>query len=199
MSLQRIWYGLLMIATICVVFFLGFLYGNREKINSSSDQIRVVGPNNSIQNSLSQIETRPVLGSVDSQNLGEFGQLYFKINDQKNTEILIRLSNVPATVKQTKNKKEKPIPNILTVATAQRSLDGLDYQYTEVGKIIFDEPKNGLRTAEFSSNLSHDLRNVERIVLLPTRPEDQNVFVDQNADLPPKVRDKPAPFFWVII
>lgn len=199
MNLKKFWYGLVITLIICLVFFMGFLYGNREKIDKTDDLIKVIGPNNSIQNSLTQIETRSIVGSLDSQQLGEFGQLYFKIIDSENTEILIRLANVPTNVKQLKSKKEKVIPNELNVATAKRSVDGLDYEYTEIGKVIFDEPKNNLRTAKFSTNLGNDLRDVERVVLMPVKPEDENVFVDQNADLPPKVRDKPAPFFWVIV
>jgi hypothetical protein len=82
--------------------------------------------------------------------------------------------------------------------------DGLDYQYTTIGKIVLDDSKSNQRSGKFSTTIQEVLFNergnsVARIELQPTKPEDANIFTDDSADLPVKVRQRPAPFFWVKI
>jgi hypothetical protein len=199
MNLRKFWIALGILAAIGIVFYLGFLYGNREKVDASEDKTTVVGPNLSVQNSLTQIETRNIYGAVETQNIQVLGQLYYKLEDDNRTEILIKLENIPAKIRQSSSKKEKPIPTELEIFTAKRSFDGQDYDYTKVGKIIFDEPRGNVRAGRFSTIVLENLANIERIMLFPVKPEEDSIFTDTSADLPLKVRQRPAPYFWIVI
>jgi hypothetical protein len=198
MNLQKIWYIITFLGIIVFVFYLGFLYGNREKYNNEEDEILVIGPNYSIQNSLTLMEIRPILGSNDSQNIQAFGNLYFKLNKDQ-IEILIQINNVPNQVTQQNGKVRKDIPNELKISTAKRSLDGQNYDYEEIGKLVFDQPQNNLRSGKFSTIIKTPITSIERIVFQPVLDNDTNIFVDDNPDLPSAVRSSPAPYFWVEI
>jgi len=181
---------------IAITFYLGFLFGNRERVSELPDNIQVVGPNLSIKNSLTEMEIREIYGSPDSQNIGVYGQLFFKNNGEDETEILIQMLNVPSQVLQSNGQVAVDIPNQLRIATARRSIDGLDYEYNYIGVIIFDEPVNNLRSGKFSTILEQDISRLERIVFFAEDDTVQNVFTDTSPDLPPQVRSRPAPFFW---
>lgn len=196
MNLQKIWYIITFIGIGIFVFYLGFLYGNREKVNKSDDNILVIGPNSSIQNTLSLMEIRPILGSSDSQNIQIYGNLYFKVSEQQ-TEILIQINNVPNEVKQPNSQAKKSIPNELKIATAKRSIDGQNFEYEEIGKLAFDQPQNNTRSGKFSTIIKKPISIYERIVLLPVLDNDSNIFIDTNPDLPPLVRSNPAPYYWI--
>ena len=100
----------------------------------------------------------------------------------------------------------------MNVDIAFKTIDGLDFQYQNIGKIalVIDDKKT--LKADFSSiiNFALDDKNdkaVQRIVLRPTDPTLANIFQDSDPNLPIKIRgDKsrglggePAPYFWVDI
>jgi hypothetical protein len=200
MNLQKFWYFTSVLGILILTFYLGFLYGNRERVNDMDDNIQVVGPNLSIKNSLTEMEIREVAGSQDSQNIEVFGQLFFKVetvDEEDQTEILIQMRGVPDEAVQSNGEINVSIPNQLRVATARRSIDGLDYEYTYIGVLILDEPVENQRAGKFSTILESDLSRLERLVLFAEDENIQNVFTDTSPDLPPQVRSRPAPFFWV--
>ena len=200
MKLKQIWYIISILGIIALILYSGYLIGRRDLIDSAPDAITLIGPNSSIQNSLTEIEIRPIQGSVDSQVVtANFGQFYFKSVSTDKIEILFRIQNVPDLVLQNKSKQSRSIPNELDIVTCKRSINGLDYEYTKIGKLIFDEPKNKIRSASFSTIIKSNLNGVERVWLLPNKPEDANVFIDTSPDLPINVRKNPAPYFWVIL
>jgi hypothetical protein len=204
MNLQRFWYIVSVLGIIGLVFYLGYLFGTRENFNSKTDSVEITSPNGAQKNFLSEIEQRIVVGPLDSKTINTFGELLFIQSQSNQTQILLRLQNVPNTVKQTDSKKEKAIPKELNVVVARLMSDGLDYQYTTIGKIVLDDSKSNQRSGKFSTTIQEVLFNergnsVARIELQPTKPEDANIFTDDSADLPVKVRQRPAPFFWVKI
>lgn len=204
MSLQRFWYIVCVLGIAVLIFYLGFLFGNREQFVSKPNTIEITAPNGAQKNFLSEIEQRLVVGPVDSKTVSTFGELLFIQNQENETQILLRLQNVPDVVKQTDGKKEKTIPKELNVAIARITTDGLDYQYSVIGKLVLDDSKTKQRSGKFSTTIKESLfsekgNSVARLELQPTKPEDVNIFTDDSADLPVKVRQRPAPFFWVRI
>lgn len=198
MNLNRFWYYLSIVSIVVIAFGLGTLYGMREKENTKQDKITITGPNLSIRNSLTEMEIRQIEGSVDSKSITGFGQLYFKINnDRDTTELLVNLTSVPQSISQSNQTNKIDIPNTLKISTAKRSVDGLNYEYEYIGSITLEEPNNNLRSGRFSTIIENKLSSLERIVLFADDENIQNVFVDTSPDLPSEVRKKPAPFFWI--
>lgn len=188
-----------------ITFYLGYLFATREKTENNADSITVAAPNGSIQNSLSQIETRNIVGSRDAKSEQNYGDFYFKVLPDNKTEIMLRIDSAPLSIKAS---VEKPIPSELNIALARRTAEGLDYNLEIIGKMTFDDASNGVRRGKFSSVLKPDgqgaierpaLASIERILLLPTKAEDDNIYVNKNPDLPQKVRERPSAYFWVVI
>jgi len=187
-----------------VVFYFGFLFGIRENINSEKDEITLIGPNGANQNFITQIQKKDVSGLLNSEKIATYGEMLF-IVEEKKTQILISLKDIPNSVKQTKssNKLEKAIPSKLNVALARRTVDGLDYEYEIVGELSFDAPKNNSRSGQFSKILEQSfsdtsVKSIQRIELQPIdKNKDFNLFSEDNPNLPIEVRKKPAPFFWI--
>lgn len=196
MNLQRFWYIVTVAGVLLLTFYLGFLSGNRERISDEPDNIAVVGPNLSIQNSLTEVEIRDIQGSSNSTDIQIFGQLFFKTTDDGETEVLITMKSVPAEVVQSNNQVRVNIPNDFQIKTARRSIDGQNFEYEPIGVITLDEPVDGTRTGKFSTILEKDISRLERIVFEARDNTIQNVFTDNSPDLPPIVRTQPAPFFW---
>jgi hypothetical protein len=183
----------------------GYFYGTRDRYDNKQDNIDMVGPNLTIQNSLSQLQTKDILGFGENNTIKIFGQFYYNIRNDKSTEVLFSLTGVPISVKQANGKAEKNIPSQLNIDIARKATDGKSYIYENIGKITFDEPKpDGNRSGKFSSivkpvktdkELVPSLTNVQRIVFRPIKPEDNNIFKDLDPDIPPIDRDLPAPYF----
>jgi hypothetical protein len=74
---KRIYYLFLFLSLVGLVFYAGFLFGNREKINSQEDTLSIQNPNGQNLNNISRIQQRPVEGSVDAQSIQTFGQMFF--------------------------------------------------------------------------------------------------------------------------
>ncbi len=205
MSWQRFWYIVSFISLFGIIFYFGYLLGLRDKFNSQTDQTILVAPNGAMKNFLTKIESRSVCGSSNAKDKSEFGEMLFIVTENNNTQILITLKKIPDSVKSSQSSKEKKIPNQLNVYSAKKTKDGLDYEYQELGKIIFNEPINGLRDGKFSTVLdvpifSQTSQNFERIEIKSDKIENENIFRDsQDPDLPIKARERAAPFFWINI
>ena len=221
-NIRRLYYLFIFLSLVVLVFYLGFLYGTREKINSSSDLIEVENPNGQVLNSISQIQQRSIKGSVNSEQIETFGDMYFIINRKNQTEIVINLQRIPNTIKQAKGQISAPIPQQLRVDIARRVRgdDNIEtYQYINVSlvenvvaTVTLNEAVNGLRSASFSGIIDSPIidkngvkSNIERVVLRPVDTSITNVFIDRDPDLPSKIGGnvkanipgEPAPFFWV--
>lgn len=190
---------------IILGFSLGYFYGNRDRYDKKPDTISLIGPNLSIQNSLSQLQTKAILGITENNEIKTYGQFYYKILPDKSTEVMFIMSDIPSSLRQANLKAEKSIPNELNIDLARRTDDN-DYQYTNIGKITFDEPKNGIRSGKFptiikpitvGNDLNSAISNVKQVVFRPLKPEDDNIFKSTSSDVPLKARDKPLPYFWV--
>jgi hypothetical protein len=200
MKIKVIFKNLGYISSCLVLITGGYLLGTRNKIDGLKNNITTVTSNNFSQNSLSQIQTKDISGAINQNSLIVFGQFYYKIIEDK-TEILVKLNNIPANVKtETQN---KPIPNQLKISLAKRNLNGLTYEYIQIGTINLDSPVNDLRSGTFSTILETNdknlLANSERVVFEPLTDAEANIFKDSNPDLPQEVREKPAPYFWVVL
>ncbi len=181
-------------------FAAGFFYGNRDRLNNQPPIIDITTTNFARRNSLSDIRVLDIWGAVSAQKRTGFGQLYYKTAANQ-TEILVRLQNVPLTVSG--NNQKVTLPNSLSIKTARRTSDGLNYVYETIGQIMLDEPVNGLRKGEFSTILDYSINDlnkpVERIMFYSSDTEINNIFLDDDPNLPVQVRREPAPFFWVIL
>ncbi len=188
----------------CIVlittFYVGYLYGNRQRVNNEPAQVDVVASNLARRNSLSDIKVLDIWGAVTTQKRTGFGQLYYKVSSNQ-TEILVRMQNLPVVVEG--NNSKINLPNSLLIKTAIRTPDGLNYKYDLIGEIFLDEPTNGVRGGEFSTILDYSIlginTSVERIVFHSPDPNIQNLFLDEDPNLPTQARKEPAPFFWVIV
>lgn len=193
-------YFLLVLVVLTGTFYLGYLYGQRQSYNQQDSQIRVVAGNQARRNSLSDIQVIDIWGAVTKTKSTGFGQLYLKVS-QNQTELLLRLQNVPLKIVGSSGSLE--LPSALSIETAALTSDGLDYNYTQIGRISLDEPINGLRTGEFSTILDYSIFDpklaIQRIVLRAEDQTIQNLFLDEDPNLPAQVRREPAPLFWAVL
>ena len=218
---KRIYYLFLFLSLVALVFYAGFLFGNREMVNAQDDSFSTQNPNAQTLNNISRIQQRPVQGSVNGETVETFGQMFFLVNKRDQTEIVINLERVPDKILKADTGREVIIPNQLQVEIARRvrDVDGQDtYAYQNLSadmdlkaSINFNESVNGLRSATFSGYINEPVVQpnqegvIERIVLRSGDPDVQNIFVDTDPDLPVKIRGnqalripgQPAPFFWV--
>lgn len=232
---KKVYLIFILISVLGLVYVLGYLYGIREKTNQIVSSVEVVSPNLDQKNSISEIQQREIVGidpgsfnaQTNSYNIKSYGRLYFIINDKGQTEISIQMENVPSqfVISPTKS---VTIPEKLGIDIAMREIDPIDNLDTYVYKNIspnpeknlatlsFDQPKDGVKSAKFSGFIDRPIldennnrTNIERIALRSTDPLIQNIFEDQDKDLPVKVRGNSqtnppikaqlAPFFWAQI
>jgi hypothetical protein len=196
MSLKFIWYTLTAAAIVVLIFYAGFLYGNREKVDKSADTINIVAPNLAKNNPLSQIQIKDILGSENSKDIRSFGKLYY-IVEKENTNLLFRIEDAPVRVGQLQNKAQLSIPKQLSISLARKTSSGLDYEFKEIGVINFDEPFKDRQKGTFSTFTTENLLSWERIVFRSTDANIKNLYLDTDPDLPANVRNQPAPFFWI--
>jgi hypothetical protein len=196
-----------------VGFSLGYLAKNQRVVSGSEDKITVIGPNQAIQNSLSKMNIEQVVGvtKVGVENgFGEYGQLYYFVNDDKSTEIHIRLNQIPDKVSSNdESGPSKNIPRVLDIKLARRVFDDSNFDYQNIGKIKLDPEDNKLLSGKYSTvlpaitdrdgKLVPALSDVERVVFDTDSAGAKNIFQDKNADLPATVRNEPSPFFWVVV
>lgn len=187
---------------VSLVFYTGYMFGYRDFFNSKDDQTKIITTDGGIKNSLTEMVIKNILGSANSKDVKVYGQFYYKISKDQ-TEILIKIKNAPTKVMQAQNGETKQIPSTLKIEVAERTANGLSYDFTEIGKINFNEPQNNQYTAEFSTIVDFPFndfdRQVERIFFSPENEEDTNLFVNSDPNLPADIRTKPSPYFWVVL
>lgn len=218
--IKRGYYLFLFFSLIGLVFYTGFLFGMREKVNSQDSIISVQNPNGQNLNTISRIQQRTIEGSSNGQTVENFGQMFFLVNKKNQTEIVINLDKIPAKIGTAA--RQVIVPNELKVEIARRVRDNSGqetYSYENIGLtnntnsiISLNEPINGLRSGTFSGYIQEPVidttgkkGNIERIILRSIDSQVINVFVDTNSDLPLNVRGsveakipgQPAPFFWI--
>ncbi len=195
------------------IFALGYLFKHRMVINSEEDTIVVVGPNQAIQNSLSQMNIRDIVGVTkigDGGGLSTYGQLYYNVTEDQRTEIHVRLKDIPNNITTSgEGGTSKSIPIKQDIFMARRNFDGLDFDYEKMGTLTLSPGENDLLSGNFSTilppaqNLSGKpvpaVADVERIVFDTDIEAAKNIYFDENADLPAKVRQRPAAFFWIAL
>jgi hypothetical protein len=220
-ALNRIYYVFLFISLVSLVFYLGFLFGRREWLNDQPPNLSITNPNLQSQNSISDIQLRPILGSSDGRTVQSFGQLYFLINGSGQTEIVINLENVPISIGPNGG-PTVPVPDQLSIEIAIRvkDQDNRDtYEYQNISPnpdvkayIALNQPVNNIRSGRFTGIIDQPIvdsqngkQNFERLVFRSLDGEVSNVFIDRDPDLPFMIRGnteagvqgQPAPFFWV--
>lgn len=220
-GLQRFYYLVIFLSLVVLVFYLGYMYGNREWVASNPNNVTINNPNGQTINSITKIQQRQLFGSSNSETIEVFGLVYFVENNNNQTEVVIDLQNVPPKIKQTKGLKEVNIPDQLSVEIAKRvkDSDGKEtYSYQNISSnanqkaiITLAPSQNNLRGGKFSGNINSLIfdpktlaNEIERVVLRPLDGSTENIFIDRNSDLPIKVRGnaeagitgQPAPFFW---
>ena len=117
------------IVALILVFYLGYVYGNRESRESKLiPKITTILSNGNRENSLSQIRIRDIYASNNSKDKQVVGRFYYIVKDDGGdavyTDILFKLDNSPLKVSNPDNKSETDIPLDLNVDLAYRSLDG---------------------------------------------------------------------------
>jgi|GEM_PF-5049316 len=209
MNTRNIWTTISIILLMLVSIFAGYRTGLRDTYNFQEDNLVIQSPNQAIQNSLSEIQNRKIVGQ-DSMEIRGYGTLFFKIENQK-TEILIKLENVPDSFTQKSSQYLIDIPSTLSVQTLARSKDGLSWQRQEVGKIVLNNNSNNNsasgREGKLSLILNRPIINskgqIERIIFdSPDDSSQENTnryTFDRSSDntVPLEEDGKPAPYFWV--
>lgn len=193
-------------------FGAGWFARNRNLVSQAPDVITVVGANGAVQNSLSNMQILDIVGvgELDNENTQyrQFGQLYYFVQEDLSTEIHIRLSGIPETItNRQENGPTKAIPRTLEVQLAILTIGGDDYTYQTVGQIKLSPDENNILRGEYSTvlepvadyrgELVPALQDVQRIVF--NSLAEDNIFRDANDDLPIRVRERPAPFFWTVV
>jgi hypothetical protein len=213
---SRIFIALGLLVAITLTFYLGYLVGNKDSLQSKfMPEVQTILENGSSENSLTQIQIRDVLGSSNSKDKQAFGKFYYVIKNKSTTpttDILLKIDQAPAKVISSDEKTIRNIPLEMNVNLAFKTVDGLDFQYQNIGKITLVADDKKTLKADFSSIINFVLDDktekvVQRIVLRPTDPTLVNIFQDTDPNLPVKIRgDKsrgiggePAPYFWVEI
>jgi hypothetical protein len=211
---KKIYLIFILISLLGLVYYLGYLYGVREKTNEILSKTEVVSQNQNQKNSISEIQQREILGidpnsfnnQTNSYNTKVYGRLYFVINDNNQTEISIQMENIPTQLSINKT-KSVIVPDKLSIDLAIREIDPADnldtYIYQNISPkpdknlatIALDETKDGLRSAKFSGFINKSIldenngrTNIERIVFRSIDLSVQNIFEDRNKDLPVKIR-----------
>lgn len=195
------------------IFGLGYGFRYRMEVSSSADEITVIGPNQGIENSLSDMDIDDVVGVtlIDSESgFGSFGQFYRNVREDFYTEIHVRISGLPSQVRTLSGEGlTRNIPQSLDLSLARRSFDGLSFDYQNIGQISLELDDDGFLTGRFSTILppAKDFNNndvsaladVERVVFDTEVEGAKNIFFDKNADLPQQAREAPSPFLWVVL
>ena len=202
----------ILILAVLVAFGLGWFASNRTRLSNAPDTITVIGANGAVQNALSQMRITDVIGvgelDAEATQYRQFGQLYYFVAPDLTTELHVRLSGVPGTITNTQeNGPTKAIPRTLDIKLAVLTFGGDDYDYRTLGQIKLSPNEDDILRGEYSTvlepvedykgDLVPALQDVERIVFDSTAGD--NIFADENDDLPIKVRSRPAPFFWSVI
>jgi hypothetical protein len=193
-SITRI-FGLILV--IIIAFTIGFMFARRENYNQSTNSILTKADNGFIENSLTKIQSRIIYGVVEGEKK-QYGQLFFKIVDEKDTELLIQIENFPQNI--TRADKTNFSIDSLDLKLASICCNGLDYNLQNTGLKLKLETRGGKKTVKFSSILDMNILNgFDRVVLTNEIENPFKVTKDGERDWPRNTTEKPAPYLWVNI
>lgn len=148
--------------TICILtFFLGYSFGLRPPTTEKQVQVSTLLPNKFVENSLTKIQIRPILGVVDASGRPkEVGKMYFVINKDEQTELLFRLENLPSQIEG--NQKKQPLPQELSIHLARRSVNGSDFDYEFAGTmgLVRKQGQNNTQNSGQNSILDGDFSTI---------------------------------------
>ena len=194
MNTRVFWMFVAGFALLSLIFFAGLFVGERNFFNSQTNTAVIVGPNQEIKNSLTEINKKPINGYNGGAVV--IGEMLFKIVNGQ-TEVLIQITQAPKQLRYENNVRDIPLQ--LKISLAKSTDGGSEFEYTDIGILSFDASGANL-TAEFSSIIPATFGNFDRIVFRGIKPEDQQTFYILNdPDLPVNVRKQPAPYFWIRI
>jgi hypothetical protein len=196
-----------------VIFGLGIGVRHRIAVSDQTDNLTVVGPNQSIQNSLTEMNIRDVVGVMEIGGTVPFstvGQLYFNVRSDNHTEVHVRVAGLPLNITNAAEKnQQKSIPRVLSIMIARRSFDGTNFEYQQLGTMSLQQGEDEKLSGKFSTILPPSLNtdnkqvpallDAERIVFDTESAGAKNIFSDKNPDLPAEVRNNPSPFLWTVI
>jgi len=195
MNSRRVWTVVASVAMAALIFVSGLLVGERNFQNAQPNEVLIVGPNQEIKNSLTDINTRSIYGVQDGQVVAVGEMMYKIVNNQ--TEVLLSIETAPKQLRFQNNVRDIPLQ--LQISTAQTVNGGQDFEYQDIGIARFDASQTFL-TTEFSTILSQQIGQYERIVFRPLdEGGQQTFFIINDPDLPANVRTQPSPYFWTII
>jgi len=227
MAQNRFYLVFIFITSLALVFYLGFLYGNREMVAAGPVDIFSYPANGSANHPISEIDEKPVFGAVfenEAVQKKTFGKFYFVLNQNNHLAYKIVLENVPLRLEYPPENKSVEIPQELKIQYATNFSDednnpGFEYQDAafsiETEAILsFAEIQNNQKSATYSgitprpiTSTANGVSPIERFVLFAVDSDIENIFVDNDPDLPVLVRGNsessppipaaPAPFFWV--
>jgi hypothetical protein len=203
MELKRITHILIALIVAFILLFIGYMAGYRNYVNALPDEVEVNSPNRSTLNSLSNMQTKDVVGA-DSQM---YGKMYFKESIEDNrTELLIELQGVPLNFKSQELNLVNEIPNQLEIKAAYINQEATNYEYETIGVISLNEPQDGLRTGRFTAVLSQKLGDskepIQRIILEPLQRDSGQSFIykyTEKSGVPYELIGAPAPYFFILI
>ena len=208
---KKIYLIVSIVVAVILVFYLGMLYGQKENfVNNLQPEINSKLASGYQENILTKIKIRDIITYPDSKDSISVGKLYYSINEDK-TDLLFKIESSPIKIINSDTKKDKEIPLELSVDIASRTADGLDFEYVNIGKIKLAANNKKQLQGDFSAVADFSLdnktvKNSQRIVLRPTKPEEENIYFDKNPNLPLKVRGeegkispKPAPYYFIEI
>jgi hypothetical protein len=212
----KIFAALGLLVAVVLTFYLGYSIGNKDAFQAKFvPEIETILDNGSSENSLTQIQIRDVFGSSNSKDKQPFGKFYYVVktkNSVSTSDVLLKIDQAPLEVVSADEKKIKNIPLEMTIDIAFKTPEGLDFEYQNIGKVTFVVSDKKYLKADFSSIINFALddksaKTVQRIVLRPVDPTQNNIFQDTDPSLPIKVRgDKSrgisgetAPYFWIEI
>lgn len=214
---NKIFLSLALIVSLIFVFYLGFVYGTKDaKEANFQPKVTSVLANGNQENSLSQIKIRDIIGTPNTKDRLSVGKFYFAVkNEDENniyTDLLFKIDSAPSKILNSDAKKEIEIPLELNIDLATRTPDGQTFEYETIGNVKLVPSESKKLKLDFSGVIPFALdqksaKTVQRIVFRSPDPEKQNVYVDNDPNLPLNIRgDKGlgvsgenAPYFWVDI
>jgi hypothetical protein len=198
MNWSKVWYVVSLLSLAGLVFYIGFLSGNRNLFSQTPTDITVTTWNKAQENSFTNIKFKTLIGRTSPGEVRKFGELAYRENVQtKKLDLMVRVISVPTVFNDSAT--SIPFPQSYQVTLAKRSLDGLSYAYTPTGTLVMNEPVGETLSGQFVFVL--DLtevefeRSIERVVFFNSESASALPVFD-NQTFPAEVRTKNAPYFW---
>lgn len=198
MSLSKLLYILSLFGIVSLVFLSGYLVGNKSFINSEPVQVDIIGSNNFQDNNLSNIQFIDLNAKVNKEDsttkIGELLLIRNKTESSK-PQVMIRLTDLPVNYDLDTTYST---PKSMKMMLADRTVDGLDYEYQELGTINMNVAQDSTYTAEFVTNIDIQdgtIDKFERLVFFNSNGASQ-LPINDNSDFPSVIRSNNSPYIW---